>query len=126
MAKTCIAAELVLKEALKCVKLLGKETRGIATWCVILKRSWFPATFVYGDRGDVLRDKMSRGHQVLAVIAISNGKILGECTRYRAMDRREIENRLFLRAVDRSGFVFAVHNANVHVVTTALVVRPGD
>src|SRR5580698_4482108 len=80
--ETFFSGDAVIAEAQKCAAKLRSHTDQPVTWAVALKRSVFSPSVALEGCEDILRDKLTRGHRVLDVIAIGNGYYLCAKTKY--------------------------------------------
>lgn len=82
-----------IAEAQKCMRLLLEQTGQKSTWCIVMKRSFWPASYLFPGDEDQVRQKLNRGHEVRMVFALGRRHVLAGSD-YLAIDSAMADNPL--------------------------------
>lgn len=74
-----------IAEAQKCRQMLQEQTGSKSTWCIVTKKGFWPASYLFPGDEERVRQKLNQGHDILLVFAAGPRHVLTGRTDYRAL-----------------------------------------
>ncbi len=82
-----------IAEAQKCREMLLEQTGSKSTWCIVTKKGFWPASYYFPGDEDLVREKLTHGHEVLLVFAFGPRHVLAGGD-YQAIDPESAQKLL--------------------------------
>lgn len=94
-----------IAEAQKCAHLLLEQTGSRPTWCIAMRKGFWPLTYHFAGDEDVVRRRLNQGHDVVLIVAVTRREALSRCSDYQVFDlstSQGIIRRVLERAMRRA------------------------
>lgn len=75
-------ASCAIAEAQKCARMLLEQTGQRSTWCVVTRKSFWPASYFFAGDEELLQAKLRQGHEIVLAFAVTQRRALTSSSQY--------------------------------------------
>jgi hypothetical protein len=94
MSEEFFDGNCAIAEAQECRQRLREKTGSNATWCIVARKGFWPASYFFPGDEQALREKLNSGYEVRQVFAAGRRHVLARCTGYEPVDPATADERL--------------------------------